>query len=127
MKPFKSYYNFSKKNPLICTHLTVIIPCPYQSRVTMATTSVQKGGAFRSSVVLKSSRAIDPDKAIPPARLPPPVSCKDVTATPTITIEGTPLSNSSDIAEASANGDQPRPKEEDHYGFLYSMSERDQH
>ena len=95
----------------------------------MATPSIQKGGAFRSSVVLKSSRAIDPDKAIPPARLPPPVSSKDVTAmpTPTITIEGEPLSNSSDIAVTSANGDQPRPKQEDHYGFLYSMSERDQH
>ena len=93
----------------------------------MATTTVQKGGAFRSSVVLKSSRAIDPDKARPPARLPPPVSSKDVTATPTITIEGTPLPNSPDIASASANGDQPRPKQEDHYGFLYSMSERDQH
>ena len=91
----------------------------------MATPSVQKGGAFRSSVVLKSSRAIDPDKAIPPAKLPPPVSSKDVTATPTITIEGEPLSN--DVAVTSANGDQPRPKQEDHYGFLYSMSERDQH
>ena len=93
----------------------------------MATPSIQKGGAFRSSVVLKSSRAIDPDKAIPPARLPPPINSKDVTATSTITIEGEPLSNSSDIAATSANGDQPRPKQEDHYGFLYSMSERDQH
>lgn len=94
----------------------------------MASPSIQKGGAFRSSVVLKSSRAIDPEKSIPPARLPPPVSSKDVTATPTITIEGEPLSNLSDIAAAaSANGDQPRPKHEDHYGFLYSMSERDQH
>lgn len=86
-------------------------------------TSVQKGGHFRSSVVLKSTRSIDPDKAIPPARLPPAVSSKDVTATPTITIEGEPVSASS----PSANGEQPRPKQEDHYGFLYSMSERDQH
>ena len=93
----------------------------------MATSSIQKGGALRSSVVLKSSRPIDPDKAIPPAKLPPAVSSKDVTPTPTITIEGEPLSNSSDIAAANANGDQPRPKQEDHYGFLYSMSESDQH
>ena len=93
----------------------------------MATPSIQKGGAFRSSVVLKSSRAIDPDKAIPQIRLPSPISSKDVTATPTTTIEGEPLSNSSDITVTSANGDQLRPKQEDHYGFLYSMSEIDQH
>ena len=93
----------------------------------MATSSIQHG-PLRSSVILKSSRTIDPDKAIPPAKLPPPVSSKDVTAaTPTITIEGKPVSTYSDVSSPSANGDQPRPKQEDHYGFLYSMSESDQH
>lgn len=27
----------------------------------------------------------------------------------------------------SSNGQQPRAKQEDHYGFLYSMSEADVH
>ena len=108
------------------------------SSVTMTTPPpIRKDGHFRSSVVLKGTRAIDPDKAIPPAKLPPPVSCKDVlpapdtpptpTPPPAILQDGEPLSTYSDVPSGSANGDQPRPKQEDHYGFLYSMSEQDKH
>lgn len=88
-------------------------------------TPIQKDGHFRSSVILKGKRSIDPDTSIPLARLPPAVSSKDVPSPPTA--EEGAISTYSDIPSASVNGDQPRPRQEDHYGFLYSMSESDQH
>ena len=39
--------------------------------------------------------------------------------------EGAGLSTYNDIP--SGNGERARPKEEDHYGFLYSISEADRH
>lgn len=91
-------------------------------------TPIRKGGHLRSSVVLMGKRQIDPEKEIPVAKLPPAVGSKDVTdPLPTILKDGEPISSYTDIPSPTANGEQPRPKEEDHYGFLYSMSEREQH
>lgn len=67
------------------------------------------GGAFRESVILKSSKSIDPDKSInsEPHRNNPQSSYTDV----------------------PSNGESAgkREKEVDHYGFLYSSSEKDKH
>ncbi len=61
------------------------------------------GGAFRESVILKSSKSIDPE----PHRNNPQSSYTDV----------------------PSNGESAgkREKEVDHYGFLYSSSEKDKH
>lgn len=79
-------------------------------------------GHFRESVILKSNRQVDPDKAIPVPNLPPPVSSEELE---------TPMSIFYDQegANGEATGETPKPreKEEDHYGFLYSISEKDQH
>jgi hypothetical protein len=54
------------------------------------------------------------------SKLPPPVSSEQV-------FRNTEMETStySDIPSASANG--AHTKEEDHFGFLYSMSEKDYH
>lgn len=83
--------------------------------------SISSAGAFRSSVILKSKRPIDPDTNTPLARLPPPVSSVQMA-------QSSPSHSQSTYSDipTSANGEK-RSKEEDHYGFLYSMSEKDQH
>ncbi len=62
------------------------------------------GGAFRESVILKSKKSIDPDQSTP---------------------EPTEQSSYTDVP-VPHNG-RPREKVEDHYGFLYSISEKDKH
>ncbi len=67
----------------------------------MASSIVAGGGAFRESVILKGKKSIDPDQS-----------------TPQSSYTGTP-----------SNGEtsEKREKEVDHYGFLYSISEKDKH
>ena len=92
--------------------------------IRMASTSISGDGSFRSSVILKSKRPIDPDTNISLARLPSPVSSAQMAKSSPSDAQST----YSDIP-TSANGEQSGQctKEEDHYGFLYSVSEKDQH
>ena len=79
--------------------------------------SIDSGGVFRQSVILKSKRPIDPDKATPMTKLPPSVGSDNVTL---------PVTSYTDIP-TNGEASKPREKEEDHYGFLYSISEKDKH
>ena len=73
-----------------------------------------RGGIFRRSQNL--SRA-DPSTA-----LPPPVSSDQIFRNQ----EASEVSSYGDLPSASSNGAR-NTKEEDHFGFLYSMSEKDLH
>ena len=81
---------------------------------------ISDGGMFRQSKNLKS-RGKKVEKGVP-RPLPPPVSSEEVFRRK----ELNDTSTYSDIPSPSANGAHSA-KEEDHFGFLYSMSEKDLH
>lgn len=71
---------------------------------------------MRNSRILKGRKQLEKEQQ---RKLPPAVGSEGATAL------------SSDISDGdvtlSSNGQQPHTKQEDHYGFLYSMSEADIH
>ena len=84
---------------------------------------VDIGEYYRSSVVLKGRRPLDPD-ANPLRPLPAPVSSKDMSSSP----PPDPFETAGgDLPGGASNGQAQNSKAEDHYGFLYSMSEKDLH
>lgn len=87
--------------------------------LTMAS-SISEGGMFRQSRNLKSRGKKGEKSASKP--LPPPVSSEEVFRRK----ELNDTSTYSDVPSPSANGAHSA-KEEDHFGFLYSMSEKDLH
>lgn len=78
--------------------------------------SIKSGGLFRQSVELKSVKKRNPEA---PTTLPEPISSEQ--------FKGGELGQSSypDIPSAANGGHSA--KEEDHFGFLYSTSEKDLH
>lgn len=78
--------------------------------------SITSGGMFRHSKNLRSKSKGEPGIK----HLPPPVSSEQYKK---IDQE---ISTYSDVPSSSANGAHGS-KEEDHYGFLYSVSEKELH
>lgn len=81
--------------------------------------SLSDGGMFRQSAKLKG-KGKETNKVVPKP-LPPPVSSAEYFRT-----KNMEASTYSDAQSLSANGAHSS-KEEDHFGFLYSMSEKDFH
>jgi len=71
-------------------------------------------GEMRRSKILKGKQQQEQKRTLPPA-----VSSEGGGAMSSAVLDG-------DVTPSS-NGQQPRAKQEDHYGFLYSMSEADVH
>lgn len=81
--------------------------------------SISDGGMFRQSAKLKGKGKIE-TKGAKPVLMPPPVSSSQYFRKKNMEASVHPNDPS-----PSANG--AHSKEEDHFGFLYSMSEKDLH
>ena len=77
--------------------------------------SISSGGAFRQSLILKSVKKKDTDGHVQKP-LPPPVSSEQYKH---VQLDQSTYSD-------NTNGEH-NTKEEDHYGFLYSLSEKELH
>lgn len=69
---------------------------------------------MRNSRILRGRKQLEKEQQ---RKLPPAVGSEGATA----------LSSDISDGDVSSNGQQPHTKQEDHYGFLYSMSEADIH
>lgn len=92
----------------------------YTTKRSMA--SISEGGMFRQSKNLKGSRGKGKVESVLPKPLPPPVSSEQVFRN-----KDMEMSTYSDVPSVNSANGAHSAKEEDHFGFLYSLSEKDFH